>query len=327
MDQFVLLITDHTSLRSEITCHTRGISLVTRTPEHLARADWDAAALVLIDMQAAPILRTRPHPLPHRDAVTMLAAAEDRAEPDLYRHAVALGASHVITLPDGAGALRKQIAMLVASLPMVVAVLDPATDGEVGAVTAANLALAGVAAGHHVGLIHARASSVDVNHALQAAELNPPAVGRGTLHALYADRKQAPPRQALQQAMSDMAARRSVTVAHLDPHRPDTWAVLYGIDLVIVPVPAPLVTDQATRDVVTAARGYTPHVHVHVTGTDLDTDVTTAVAASMGADYPSMTGIAITGSPASADQLSDHGHRAHLWAAVARHRPTAETTT
>lgn len=326
MDHFVLLVTDHTSLRREVACYTRGISLVARTPEHLARADWGAAALVLIDMQAAPILRARPRLLPHRDAVIMLAGAEDRAEPDLYRHAVALGASHVITLPDSGGALRKQITMVVASLPMVVAVLDPAADGEAGAVTAANLALAGVAAGHHVGLIHARPSSVDVNHALQAAELNPPATGRGTLHALYADREQAPPREALRQAMTDMAARRPVTVAHLDPHRPDTWAVLYGIDLVIVPVPAREVTDQATRDVVAAARNYTPHVHVHVTGTDLDTDVTTAVAAGMGADYPSMTGIAITGSPGSADQLSDHGHRAHLWAAVARHRPTTETT-
>src|SRR5690606_8386528 len=96
---------------------TRGIRLVTREPHQLTRQDWDSAAVVLVDAQAAPILRARPQPLPHRDAVTLLVDPEDHAEADMYRHALDLGASHLITIPDAAGALRKQISQVVDSLP------------------------------------------------------------------------------------------------------------------------------------------------------------------------------------------------------------------
>lgn len=126
MSRFVLLITDLTAVHNEIACHARGVRLVTREPHQLTRHDWDSAGLVLVDAQTAPILRAQPELLPHRDAVTLLVDPEDQAESDMYRHTLDLGASHLVTVPDGTGALRTQISMMAESPRMVVAILDPA---------------------------------------------------------------------------------------------------------------------------------------------------------------------------------------------------------
>ncbi|MBC3194050.1 hypothetical protein H7X46_23625 [Pseudonocardia sp. C8] len=312
-------------MRREIEQYARGVRLVARPPHQLAREDWNRAALVLIDAQAAPILRARPHELPPRDAVMLLADPEDQDEPDLYRHALALGAAHLVTVPDGSGVLRKQISMLVERPALMVAVLDPDPSGEVGTASTASLALAGTAAGEHLGLIDARPTRLDLHRAIQRARHDPPAADSGSLRTLFVIDSQPPPEDAVREAMTDLARRHAVTLLHLDPHQADTLATLGGVDLIIVPVRARSVTAPATRSVVAAACRATPHVHVHVIGDAADTDVVAAVAAGIGAGYPSMTG----GGPAdmpheSPDvdaQLGDTNHHRRLWEVVARYRP------
>ncbi|OLT41722.1 hypothetical protein BJF85_04720 [Saccharomonospora sp. CUA-673] len=325
MSCFVLLITDLTSMRHEIEQYARGVRLVARPPHQLTGEDWNRAALVLIDAQAAPILRDRPQELPARDAVILLTDPEDQDEPDLYRHALTLGAAHLITVPDGSGALRTQMSMLAERPALVVAVLDPDPSGEVGTASTASLALAGTAAGEHLGLIDARPTRLSLHRALQRARYDAPVASSGSLRTLFVNEQQAPPHDAVRDAMTDLARRHAVTLAHLDPHQSDTVAVLGGVDLIIVPVRARSVTAQATRSVVTAACRATPHVHVHVIGDAAGTDVVEAVAAGIGAGYPSMTGVAPPDMPDESRhvdvQLADTSHHRRLWEVVARYRP------
>jgi len=323
--RFVLLITDLTAVHNEIACHAGGIRFVIREPHQLTRHDWDSAALVLVDAQTAPILRARPQPLPHRDAVTLLVDPEDKGEPDMYRHALDLGAYHLITVPDGASALRKQISMMADSPRMVVAILDPAPTGEAGAITTACLALAGAAAGEHLGLLDARRSGVDLHEALTGTRFDPPAAGRGSVHALFAPDEHPPPGEAIRQMMTDLAHRHVVTLVNLDPHQPHTRALLDGLDLVIVLVSSRTATGPTARDVVSAARRHTPHVHVHITGADLHGDVAEAIAAGAGAGYPSMSASARSAVPGESGHwsaaLADCSHHRRLWEVIDRHRP------
>lgn len=331
MSRFVLLITDLTAVHHEIASHTRGIRLVTREPHQLTRQDWDSAAMVLVDAQAAPMLRARPQPLPHRDALIQLVDPEDHAEPDMYRHALDLGASHLITIPDAASALRKQISRMVDSPRMVVAILDPAPTGEVGTITTACLALASAAAGEHLGLLDARHSSVDLHAALATARFDPPPAGRGSVHVLFAPDEHPPTGEEIRQTMTDLARQHAVTLVHLDPHQPHTRALLDRVDLVIVPVSSQTATEPPARDVVSAARRHTPHVHVHITGADLHGDVAEAIAASAGAGYPSMSAStrgAVPGDSAHRSAaLADGSHHRQLWKVITRHRPRAGRTT
>ncbi|WP_031470558.1 hypothetical protein [Sciscionella sediminilitoris] len=229
--------------------YARGVRLVARPPHQLAREDWNRAALVLIDAQAAPVLRARPHELPPREAVMLLADPEDQDEPDLYRHALALGATHLVTVPDDPGVLRKQKSMLVERPALVVAVLDPDPSGEVGTASTASLALAGTAAGEHLGLINARPTRLDLHRAIQrAARSARHRVGQPA-HAVR-HRFTAAPEDAVREAMTDLACRHAVTLLHLDPHQADTVATLGGVDLIIVPFRAHSVTAPATWSVV-----------------------------------------------------------------------------
>lgn len=325
MSCFVLLITDLTSMRREIEQYARGVPLMARPPHQLTGDEWNRAALVLIDAQAAPILRDRSCELPARDAVMLLADPEDQDEPDLYRHALALGAAHLVTAPDGSGVLRKQMSRLAERLAVVVAVLDPDPSGEVGTASTASLALAGTAAGEHLGLIDARPTRLGLHRAIQRARHDAPAAGSGSLRTLFVTDQQSLPYEAVREAMIDLARRHAVTLVHLDPYQADTVAVLAGVDLIIIPVRARAVTAQATRNVVAAACRATPHVHVHVIGEDVDTDVVDAVAAGIGAGYPSMTGVALADVPhESRDvdaQLGDTSHHRRLWEVVARYWP------
>ncbi|WP_026197877.1 hypothetical protein [Sciscionella marina] len=323
MSCFVLLITDLTTMCREIEQYARGVRLVARAPNQLTGEEWNRAALVLIDAQAAPILRARPHELAARDAVMLLADPEDGDEPDVYRHALALGAAHLVTVPDGSGVLRKQMSRLAEHPAVVVAVLDPEPSGEVGTASTASLALAGTAAGEHLGLIDARPTRLGLHRALLRARHDAPAAGSGSLRTLFVTEQQPPWHDAVREAMTDLARRHAVTLAHLDPRQADTVAVLGGVDLIIIPVRARSVTTQATRSVVAAACHVTPHVHVHVIGETVDTDVVDAVAAGIGAGYPSMTGLALGDVPhASGDldaQLGDTSHHQRLWEVVAPH--------
>lgn len=331
MSRFVLLITDLTAVHNEIACHARGVRLVTREPHQLTRHDWDSAGLVLVDAQTAPILRAQPEPLPHRDAVTLLVDPEDQAESGMYRHTLDLGASHLVTVPDGTGALRTQISMMAESPRMIVAILDPAPTGETGTITTACLALAGAAAGEHLGLLDARRSSVDLHEALTSTRFDPPATERGSVHALFAPDERQPSREAIRQMMTDLANQHAVTLAHLDPHQPHTRALLAGLDLVIVPVSSQTATGPTARDVVSAARRHTPHVHVHITGTDLHGDVAEAIAAGAGASYPSMSasaqGAASGESGHGSAALAGGSHHRLPWEVIARHRPGIGRTT
>ncbi|GAA5120967.1 hypothetical protein [Haloechinothrix salitolerans] len=324
MSGFVLLITDLPSLHHEIAQHLRGVRLATRTPDQLNRDDWDRAALVFVDAQAAPLLRSRPHPLPRRDGITLLADPEDADEPDLYRHAIALGAAHLVTVPDGTGVLRQQILTLAVNPPLVVAVLDPEPSGELGTHIVGGLAAAGTATGQDVAVIDARPHDPGLRQTLQRGG-SPDRLGH--VRELAAGDGGPPSYEAVRQARTALAERHAVTLVHLDPHQPDTTALLRGTDLVIFPVSTGLVSAPTTRTVFAAARSATPHVHVHVVGHDLDAEVIDAVADGIGAGYPSITGAAVPAEHADAQFTGAHHHRP-LWDVVTQYRPrTAQTTT
>lgn len=151
------------------------------------------------------------------------------------------------------------------------------------------------------------------------------------MHALFAPDERQPSGEAIRQMMTDLANQHAVTLAHLDPHQPHTRALLAGLDLVIVPVSSQTATGPTARDVVSAARRHTPHVHVHITGTDLHGDVAEAIAAGAGASYPSMS--ASTQGAASSESghwsaaLAGGSHHRRLWEVIARHRPGIGRTT
>jgi hypothetical protein len=320
MNASILLITDQTSVRHQVADHTRELPLVVRGPRQATPADWEDAALVLLDAHAAPAVAAGQAPRRHPSGVTLLVDPTDLLQGEVYRHAAVVGATRLITLPDRRGALRAAITAAVGHASMLVAVVDPAATGDVGTVTATSLALAGVTEGLHVGLLDARPSAVALHHALQRAELDAPAGTRAMLRVLSVPGESPPPGWALGQALTELAGQGGMTVAHLDPHHPDTWAVLPGVDLVIVAIPATAVTADGTRHVVASARSYTPNTHVHATGVDLDTEVTDALAAGMRAGYSSMTAVAAEYPPQRVELVSDHRHRSFLWAVINRYR-------
>lgn len=330
MPGFVLLITDQPSFQHVIEQHLRGIRLATRTPEQLSHDDWQQASLVLIDAQTAPILRSRPHPLPRRDGITLLADPEDADEPDLYQHALALHAAHVVTVPDGAGMLRSQILALAASPPLVVAVLDPDPSGELGTATVAGLAMADTATTEHLSLINAHPHAPGLHQPLRRVDRTGPAGREWHVHELAPGDGRPPPGDLVRRAMTELAEQHAVTLVHLDPQQPDTAALLHGTDLVIVPVRAGSATTLTTRHVVDTASSAAPHVHVHVVGHELNADMSNAVAAGIGAGYPSMTGatLADTASerPHADIQITTARDHRRLWDMLAKYRPRAIRT-
>lgn len=207
------------------------------------------------------------------------------------------------------------------------AVLDPDASGEVGTASTASLALAGTAAGEHLGLVDVRPTRLGLRQALQRARYDAPAAVSGSLRTLFATDQRPVPYDAVRDAMTDLARRHPVTLVHLDPHRSDTAALLGGIDLIIVPVRAGTMTDPGTRNVVATARHATPHVHVHVIGHNFTTDVISEIAAGVGTGYPSITGVVLPEVPHESletdAQLADISHHRRLWEVIARYRPQA----
>ncbi|QGK70305.1 hypothetical protein GIY23_12910 [Allosaccharopolyspora coralli] len=316
MSGFILLITDRTALHHEITCHTRGARVVTRSPESVTRREWTDADLVWIDAHAAPSLRHRVASWSAPNTTTLLLDAADRPEPDILRHALGLGARTVVTLPDGAGHLRRQATQLTEFMAVLVVILDPTPGAEIGTVTTASLALAATAAGERTSVIDARGGTLDLHRTLTGAVLDSPASARGTLRVLSTPGTEPPPAEELRGLVGDLTGQHTLTLVHANPYEPVTWHLLHSADLALIPVAAER-SGLAARGVIELSTSRANNTHVHLIG-DADTDLAEALTALCGTS--SITGH-LSALPADdPDQVNDPAHRSALWDAVARSR-------
>ena len=256
-----------------------------------ARALWAGAPLVLLDMIAAE--RCAAAGLPRRGAVVVVARGEPTS--DLWRHAVAIGAEHVVTLPDGEGWLVAALAEAAEGEQGFGAVLA-VVGGRGGAgasVLAAAVAVTAVRDGGRALLVDCdplgggldlvlgaedlgglRWPDIDVGGgrvpatALHAALPAPVVAGRGSgeLGVLSCDRSDHGPAPAAVASVLDAGRRAGETVVCDVPRYPTEAAVtaLAAADLTVLVVPADVRSSSAAARVaaVIAEHGGTPRLVV-----------------------------------------------------------------
>ena len=229
-----------------------------------ARQRWSSAPLVLVDEPAAG--RCARAGLARRERVVVLARGEPPEE--LWRHAVAVGAEHVIALPEAESWLVSALADAAegaAHRGRVVAVVG-GRGGAGASVLATAVALAGVADGERVMLVDCDPLGGGLDLLLGAedvrglrwpdltlaegrvpsaslrAALPRPDVGRGPgeLTVLSCDRGGAGPRPGAVSSVLDAGRRAGEVVVCDVPRYPVEAAVaaIDGADLTVLVVPA-----------------------------------------------------------------------------------------
>jgi secretion/DNA translocation related CpaE-like protein len=233
-----------------------------------ARRPWAEAPVVVLDADAA--LRCGQAGLPRRDNVLVVARAEP--PPQVWRHAVAIGAAHVVSLPDGETWLVRVLAEAAEALTVgrgrgaAVAVVG-GCGGAGASVLAATLAVTAVRRGERALLVDCdplgggldlvlgaeqvaglRWPAIDVGGghvpaaAWHAALPAPPVTGSksGELALLSCDRSPHGPTAAAVAAVLDAGRRAGETVV-CDLPRYSTEAsvtALGSVDLTVLVVPA-----------------------------------------------------------------------------------------
>jgi secretion/DNA translocation related CpaE-like protein len=256
-----------------------------------ARASWAAAPLVLLDMIAAEHCASAG--LSRRGGVVVVARGEPPSE--LWRHAVAIGAEHVVALPDGEGWLVAALTEAAEGAHGAGAVLA-VVGGRGGAgasVLAAAVAVTAVRDGGRALLVDCdplgggldlvlgaedlgglRWPDIDVGGgrvpatALHAALPAPVVTGRGSgeLGLLSCDRSAHGPTPAAVASVLDAGRRAGETVVCDLPRYPTAAAVtaLAAADLTLLVVPADVRSSSAAARVaaVLTEHGDTPRLIV-----------------------------------------------------------------
>lgn len=266
---------------------------IERVPDPAAaRPRWPVAPLVLLDERGAR--RCASAALPRRHQVVALSQGEPPAE--LWQHAVAVGAEHVLALPEGESWLVSALADAAEGTRRqgrVVAVVG-GRGGAGASVLAAAVAVAGATAGDQVMLVdcdplgggldllfgaedttglrwpdlalsEGRVPSASLRAALPAPSLR---TGTGQLSLLSCDRAGAGPRPGAVSSVLDAGRRAGETVVCDIPRYPTeaALAALAAADLAVLIVPAEVRSTAAAARVTSVLREHGADPHLVVRG-------------------------------------------------------------
>lgn len=281
MDQprTLVLVTDDELLDDILRLAAAASCELERVPDtSAARLRWSSAPLVLLDEPAARACAQAG--LARRQRVVVV----NRGEPPggLWQHAVAVGAEHVIALPDGEGWLVSALADAaegVGHRGRVLAVVG-GRGGAGASVLAAAVAVAGATDGERVMLVDCDPLGGGLDLLLGAedvrglrwpdltlsegrvpasslrAALPVPAVGAGVLSLLSCDRVGSGPRPGAVASVLDAGRRAGETVICDVPRYPTeaALAALDGADLTVLLVPAEVRSTAAAARVASVLR-------------------------------------------------------------------------